>query len=52
MAHTATSIVGKDADSAPSKNIFLFGQHTQSRTRYVHGTPTERARAPELRHAE
>ena len=32
MAHTATSTVGKDADSAPSKNIFLFGQHTQSRT--------------------
>ena len=24
MAHTATSTVGKDADSAKSKNIFLF----------------------------
>ena len=44
MAHTATSTVGKEADSAKSKNIFLFyvGQHTHSRhalrARHAHQT--------------
>lgn len=40
MAHTATRTVGKDADTASSKNIFLLASTPRAaRACYVDGTP-------------